>query len=155
MSTLAHLIGYCRKCIKIIPRSRTYTAVYKLFSFVLVKTSRNLHKLRISQCLWRDGINWKGQAKVEIIIPYTVVFQSNPFLFLSFQRKIDAVDITLSISFIYVYFSLNTYSGAGLKNCWIRTNNSNFSLSLLLFVSRHLNVWIMPKMCLRYAWKMP
>ena len=48
----------------------------------------------------------KRQAKVEIIIPNSVVFQSSPLLPQSIQRKIDAVDITMPMSVIY--FSLRT-----------------------------------------------
>ena len=44
----------------------------------------------------------KGQAKVEIIIPNPIVFQSSPLLPLSIQRKIDAISI------IVIYFSLST-----------------------------------------------
>ena len=47
----------------------------------------------------------KRQAKVELIIPYPVVLKSSPLLPLSIQRKIGEVDITISMSVIYV--SLN------------------------------------------------
>ena len=67
------------------------------------------------KCWFRDSAHWarsevqkilKGQAKVEIISPNPVVFYSSPLLPLTIQRKIDAVDITISMSVIY--FSLNT-----------------------------------------------
>ena len=48
----------------------------------------------------------KGEAKVKIIIPDQVVFQSSHLLSLSIQRQIDTVDITILMSVIY--FSLNT-----------------------------------------------
>ena len=59
-------------------------------------------------------------------------------LSLSIQRKTDAVDITILMSGIY--FSLK-YPGAGLNYHWIRNNNFNFSLSLLV-----------PALCARQAW---
>ena len=55
---------------------------------------------------WHLQTHQKGQAKFEIVILNPVVFHSNPLLPLSFQRKIDAVDITISM--IVNYFSLNT-----------------------------------------------
>ena len=79
----------------------------------------NLKKLEISlkylMMWWEISISQyfeilkscsKGQAKVEIIIPNPVEFQSSPLLPLNIQRKIDAVDITIWIS--VNYFSLNT-----------------------------------------------
>ena len=56
---------------------------------------------------------------------------------LSIQKKIDAVEITLSISVIY--FSPGQ-QGAGLKNCWIRFDNFNFSLSLSNFSSIQISL---------------
>ena len=56
------------------------------------------------------------------------LIQQNFNLVLSIQRKIDAVDLTISMSVIYFSLITQGQQGAGLKETM--SNNFNFSLSL-------------------------
>ena len=59
-----------------------------------------------------------------------------PIAALNIQRKIDGVDITISMSVSGISLNTPWQHGAELKYCWIRNNNFNFSLSLSAILDR-------------------